>query len=330
MSYYARNVIPNEEERPRSSRRTRGARSRENDVDVNSNVNNNNNNSNHDNEVNTKSSSTFEVQKPRKLSGSKSPAPRRKSTLIETMAANFERKNNSEKVTATNTKTIQNGDIKMNHAPATPTQTLQVPGSEDVDDSPTSPQKKVGPSARRGKQQREKRMLRQKRRSTGVVNLKDIDNEEENKGDKKDKNGNDEADLQTETDLNTQNNELSPVQGFCSVSRVTPKKTEVTAPSPNPETNGSYETPTSVVIPHLSSSRMRNSRFKENNDNNSEMEKLRLKLELAETTISKLHQELKHMDDDLHALEEENHKLKQENKMLEDENMTMLRLIRRP
>jgi len=50
----------------------------------------------------------------------------------------------------------------------------------EITDSPPET-RKIGPSARRGKNQREKRQLRQKRRSTGVVNKKDVE-ESENTG----------------------------------------------------------------------------------------------------------------------------------------------------
>ena len=46
------------------------------------------------------------------------------------------------------------------------------------DHSQIAETKKSGSSSRKGKMQREKRMLRQKRRSTGVVNIKDVEESE--------------------------------------------------------------------------------------------------------------------------------------------------------
>jgi len=65
-----------------------------------------------------------------------------------------------------------NGEVRQS-----PSQDSSNPTSADAGDS-GAPMKKAGPSARRGKIQREKRMLRQKRRSTGVVNIKDVEGDE--------------------------------------------------------------------------------------------------------------------------------------------------------
>lgn len=189
--------------------------------------------------------------------------PRKKSALVESMAANFEQKTPDSSTTSNSmitsvrsssynsrielgnavgvggsgaklengvnsstTTTRTNGIGKADSAaPMSPrTTTKQAENSKssrhDLDDddaaSTPPPRQKSGPSARRGKLQKEKRMLRQKRRSTGVVRLKESDDEDDTKNDKsqnkngEDKNAEDNPLYISETEKNTLSNELSP------------------------------------------------------------------------------------------------------------------------
>ncbi|XP_076809809.1 uncharacterized protein LOC143452635 isoform X3 [Clavelina lepadiformis] len=269
----------------------------------------------------------------RTSAGSKSPARNRKSKLIETMAANFERRKTDNVNSSSSSSSvpaqrvpISNGDV----IPTTPKDTPVAAETQKVEVNSSSPPetKKSGPSARRGKIQREKRMLRQKRRSTGVVNPKDINKDGEDK-----KDDNTEKGFKDETDANTQSNELTPNSAYTSGSRVSLTNTEVTSSKSN-ASNGSHESTTSISttrVSYTSSSRaLGNQAHNSSNSkgNQAEMDELRTKLEAAEVTISKLRKEIKVMDNELHVLEEENHQLKTSNKMLEEENKAMLRFVR--
>nr|XP_002130071.1 PRKC apoptosis WT1 regulator protein-like [Ciona intestinalis] len=298
---------PSEDDRPRSSRRYRTSRSRDLDYEVNS---NGNNSVAMDNDAKGSVRDAMKTPQRNTTSANRSPLPRRKSTLIETMTANFERKNTEIVVTSAPVKvrSNQNGDVKQSEPPVQTEQT----------DTSTSPQeKKSGPSARRGKQQREKRMLRQKRRSTGVVSLKDIQNEADNSGDVEKQKVN--AD-ETETVKNTQSNEFSPPSDS-TVSRFNLNVSDLQLHGSGVDTKNEHG---------CSRCQSENEASKAIGSKNSEIKTLQRKLEDAEFTIAKLRKELKTMDNEMHQLENENQQLKKDNKMLDDENKTMLRLIRRP
>ena len=78
----------------------------------------------------------------------------------------------SPAVRSSSRRSLPNGEAKI-----TPLIVEPDPCNNDDGESNKSAteEKKVSPSARRGKSQRNKRMLRQKRRSTGVVNKEDLE-----------------------------------------------------------------------------------------------------------------------------------------------------------
>ena len=75
-------------------------------------------------------------------------------------------------LTTSSSSPVVNGDSKLTTEPAPVSKALK----EELDSPPQV--RKSAAGARRGKIQREKRMLRQKRRSTGVVNIKDVEDSE--------------------------------------------------------------------------------------------------------------------------------------------------------
>uniref|UniRef100_H2YKS2 Uncharacterized protein n=1 Tax=Ciona savignyi TaxID=51511 RepID=H2YKS2_CIOSA len=132
MSYHTRQT---EDERPRSTRRHRSSRSRELDIEVNSNGNNSVGVENDSFKTTLLDSSKGSQRS--STSANRSPMPRRKSTLIEAMSANFEKPNKEKNVPVpAKTRPNQNGDITK--------QTITSPDhNEDLDPSPS---KKSSPS----------------------------------------------------------------------------------------------------------------------------------------------------------------------------------------
>jgi len=165
--------------------------------------------------------------------------------------------------------------------------------------------KKASSASRRARLQREKRMLRQKRRSTGVVSLKDLENDDESEDNSKE-----DEDLKNETQLNTIQNEFTSNDnsgaivasfGVNKLSIIEDKKID-------------------QPINQLNT-------CSKNLDRNNEAV-LKEKLVLCEENIKKLKEKITKMEEDLNEFSDENRNLKRKNKLLEDENKTMLRLIK--